>query len=180
MTDSEVAYNAQTLLLAGFETTRNAFSGGVLALLENPAQMQILRNDPKKIRLAVEEMVRWSDPVTSVMRVATADTKLGDKKISNNDRVVLWLASANRDEAAFDNPDKFDVTRHPNLHVGFGAGPHFCLGGPLAKDELRIALEELLSRYDGIEIAGKVERVQSNFIGGIKRMPMRLRKRVAI
>ena len=179
MTDSEVAYNAQTLLLAGFETTRNAFSGGVLALLENPEQMQILRDDPKKIRLAVEEMVRWSDPVTSVMRVATANTQVGDTEIKANDRVVLWLASANRDEAAFDDPDEFDVTRHPNPHVGFGAGPHFCLGGPLAKDELRIALEELLNRYDGIEVAGKVERVQSNFIGGIKRMPMRLRNRSA-
>ncbi|MGB1883574.1 MAG: cytochrome P450 [Gammaproteobacteria bacterium] len=179
MTDSEVAYNAQTLLLAGFETTRNAFSGGVLALLEHPDQMQLLRDDPKKIRLAVEELVRWSDPVTSIMRVATADTRVGEQDIAAGDRVVLWLASANRDEAAFDEPDRFDVTRHPNLHVGFGAGPHFCLGGPLAKDELRVAVEQLLSRYEGIEITGPIERVQSNFIGGIKRMPMKLRRRAA-
>lgn len=113
------------------------------------------------------------------MRVATADTEIGGQKIRENDRVVLWRASANRDERAFDCPDEFRVTRHPNPHVSFGAGPHFCLGAPLARIELRLALEELLRRYDGIEIAGACDRVQSTFVGGLKRLPVRLKARAA-
>ena len=179
LTDSEIAYNGQQLLLAGFETTRNAFSGGVLALLQHPNEMAKLRADPAIVRHAVEEVIRWTDPVISLMRVATADTELGGVRIREGDRVVLWLASANRDESAFDRPDVFDVTRHPNPHVGFGAGPHFCLGAPLGRIELRFALEELLRRYDGIEIAGPYERVQSNFVGGLKRMPVRLKARAS-
>lgn len=177
LTASEIAYNGQQFLLAGFETTRNAFSGGVLALLEHPREMDKLRADPSIIRYAVEELVRWSDPVLSLMRVATADVEIGGKQIREGDRVVTWLASADRDETVFDRPDEFDVTRHPNPHVGFGAGPHFCLGAPLARIELRLALEELLRRYDGIEIAGRPERVESNFVGGLKRMPVRLKAR---
>ncbi len=175
---SEVAHNGVQLMLAGFETTRNAFSGGVLALLENPAQMALLREDPKRIRLAVEEFVRWSDPVISLMRVATADTEIGGRPIHAGDRLLLWFPSANRDAAVFDRPYEFDVSRHPNLHLGFGAGPHFCLGGPLAKSEIRIAMEELLRRYDGIEITGPVERVQSSFVGGLKHLPVRLKARM--
>ncbi len=177
MTPSQIAHNGVQLMLAGFETTRNAFSGGVLALLEHPAQMALLREDPKRLRLAVEEFVRWSDPVISLMRCATADTKVGDQPIRAGDRLMLWFPSANRDSAVFDRPYEFDITRHPNLHVGFGAGPHFCLGGPLAKIEIRIAMEELLARYDGIEITGPVERVQSSFVGGLKRLPVRLKAR---
>ncbi len=177
LTPSEIAYNGQTLMLAGFETTRNAFAGGVLALLEHPREMEKLRADPAIIRYAVEELVRWSNPVISFMRVATADAEVGGKQIRAGDRVVIWLASANRDEEVFDHPDAFDVTRHPNPHVGFGAGPHFCLGAPLARIELRLALEQLLQRYDGIDIVGRVERVQSNFVGGLKRMPVRLKPR---
>jgi cytochrome P450 len=174
LTPSQVAHNGVQLMLAGFETTRNAFSGGVLALLENPAQMALLREDPKRIRLAVEEFVRWSDPVISLMRAATADTTLGGRQIRAGDRLLLWFPSANRDETVFERPYEFDVTRHPNLHLGFGAGPHFCLGGPLAKIEIRLAMEELLRRYDGIEITGPVERVQSSFVGGLKHLPVRL------
>lgn len=174
LTPSQVAHNGVQLMLAGFETTRNAFSGGVLALLEHPEQMALLREDPKRLRLAVEEIVRWSDPVISLMRVATADTEVGGKKIKAGERVLLWFPSANRDSEAFDEPYKFDITRHPNLHLGFGAGPHFCLGGPLAKLEIRLAMEELLERYDGIEITGPVERVQSSFVGGLKHRPVKL------
>jgi cytochrome P450 len=177
LTLSEVGHNGVQLMLAGFETTRNAFSGGVLALLENPAQMALLRQDRKRLRLAAEEMIRWSDPVISIMRVATADTRIGDRAIRAGDRLVLWLASANRDASVFERPYEFDITRHPNLHVGFGAGPHFCLGGPLAKIEIRLAMEELLDRYDGIEITGPVERVQSTFVGGLKHLPVRLKPR---
>lgn len=174
MTPSEIAHNGTQLMLAGFETTRNAFSGGVFALLRNPNQMALLREDPKRLRLGVEEFVRWSDPVISLMRAATRDTELRGRKISAGDRLMLWFPSANRDEEVFDEPYKFDITRHPNLHIGFGGGPHFCLGGPLAKLEIRLAMEELLERYDGIEITGPVERVQSSFVGGLKHLPVRL------
>ena len=178
LTPSQVAHNGVQLMLAGFETTRNAFSGGVLALLQHPDQMALLREDPKRLRLAVEEIVRWSDPVISLMRVASADTELGGRKIQAGDRLLLWFPSANRDEEVFDQPYKFDITRHPNLHLGFGAGPHFCLGGPLAKIEIRLAMEELMTRYDGIEITGPVERVQSSFVGGLKHLPVKLKRHV--
>ena len=171
---SEVAHNGVQLMLAGFETTRNAFSGGVLALLQNPEQMALLREDPKRLRLAAEEFVRWSNPVISLMRTAVQDTQLGDKTIKEGDRLLLWFPSANRDETVFDEPYKFDITRHPNLHLGFGAGPHFCLGGPLAKIEIRLAMEELLDRYQGVEMTGPVERVQSSFVGGLKHLPVKL------
>ncbi len=177
MKPSEVAHNGVQLMLAGFETTRNAFSGGVLALLQNPKQMELLREDPKRLRLAVEEFVRWSDPVISLMRTAMCDVELGGRKIRDGDRLMLWFPSANRDAEVFDRPYDFDVTRHPNLHIGFGAGPHFCLGGPLAKLEIRLAMEELLDRYDGIEITGAVERVQSSFVGGLKHLPVKLVRR---
>lgn len=177
LSESEVAHNGVQLMLAGFETTRNAFSGGVLGLLQNPEQMVLLREDPKRIRLGVEEFVRWSDPVISLMRVATTDTEIGAKTIRAGDRLLLWFPSANRDETVFEEPYKFDITRHPNLHLGFGAGPHFCLGGPLAKIEIRLAMEELLARYEGIEITGPVERVQSSFVGGLKHLPVKLKAR---
>jgi len=122
----------------------------------------------------VEEFVRWSDPVISLMRTATADTELGGKRIKAGERLLMWFPSANRDEEVFDQPYTFDVTRHPNLHLGFGAGPHFCLGGPLAKTEIRLAMEQLIERYAGIEITGPVERVQSSFVGGLKHLPVRL------
>lgn len=177
LTPSEIAYNGQQVMLAGFETTRNAFSGGVLALLEHPREMEKLREDPSILRYGVEEVVHYSDPVISLMLVATEDLELGGKTIRAGDRLVLWFASANRDETVFDRPDTLDVTRHPNPHVGFGAGPHFCLGAPLARIELHAALVELIARYEGIEIVGEVERVQSSFVGGLKRLPVRLRKR---
>jgi len=179
LSDSEVAHNGVQFMLAGFETTRNAFSGGVLGLLQNPDQMALLREDPKRLRLAVEEFVRWSDPVISLMRAATRDAEVGGKTIKAGDRLLLWFPSANRDETVFDEPYKFDITRHPNLHLGFGAGPHFCLGGPLAKIEIRLAMEELLERYEGIEITGPVERVQSSFVGGLKHLPVKLKPRAA-
>jgi cytochrome P450 len=177
MSPSEIAHNGTQLMLAGFETTRNAFSGGVLALLRNPDQMALLREDPKRLRLGVEEFVRWSDPVISLMRAATRDTEMRGRQIRAGDRLMLWFPSANRDEEVFEQPYKFDITRHPNLHIGFGGGPHFCLGGPLAKLEIRLAMEELLERYDGIEITGPVERVQSSFVGGLKHLPVRLIRR---
>lgn len=174
LTESEIVQNGTLMILAGFETTRNSFSGGLLALLQHPEQMQRLRDDPKLIRRAVEEMVRWANPVITLMRVATADTQIGSQAVKAGDRVVVWLASANRDEAVFPDADKFDVTRSPNPHLGFGFGPHTCLGGPLARLELRVALKELLARYEGFEVVGTPERTQTNFVGGLKRFPIRL------
>lgn len=167
------------MVFAGFETTRNAIAGGVLAFVENPEQLALMREDPKRLRLAIEEIIRWTDPAISVMRVATRDAQIAGKPVRAGDRVVLWLPSANRDPEIFERPYEFDVTRHPNLHVGFGAGEHFCLGAPLAKAEIRLTLEELLDRYDKIEITGPFERVQSNFVGGLKRLPVKLTRKAS-
>ena len=136
--------------------------------------MELLRRDPKLFRRAVEEMVRWAIPVITLLRIATADTQIGGQPIKAGDEVVVWLASANRDEDVFPRADQFDVTRSPNPHLAFGFGPHTCLGGPLAKVELRVAMEELLKRYDGFEVVGKPERTHTHFNGGLKRLPIRL------
>jgi len=174
LTDQEIGRNGMLLLVAGFETTRNAFAGGVQALLEHPDQMQYLRDNPKGMRLAVEEVVRWTNAAVAFRRMATADTELGGKKIKKGDSIVVWFPSANRDEDVFENPDIFDVTRHPNQHIGFAAGAHFCLGAPLAKLELAIALQEVLDRYDGIEVCGPISYIPSNFVFGLESMPVRL------
>lgn len=182
LSESELVEMGILLMLAGFETTRNAVAGGILALLQHPAQMKSLRQDHKLIRRAVEEIVRWTNPAITMMRVATSDTvrvarantEISGKQIKEGDRLVLWFASANRDESVFERADQFDVTRSPNPHLRFGFGPHTCLGGPLAKLELRITLEELLKRYNGVESTGKPERSQANFVGSLKRFPVRL------
>ena len=174
LTEQEIGRNGMLLLVAGFETTRNAFAGGVQALLEHPEQMQYLRENPKGMRLAVEEVVRWTNAACAFRRMATADTELGGKEIKKGDSVVVWFPSANRDEEVFTDPDTFDVTRHPNQHIGFAAGAHFCLGAPLAKLELALALQEVLERYDGIEVTGSVSYIPSNFVFGLESMPVRL------
>ena len=174
LSDQEIGRNGMLILVAGFETTRNAFAGGVQALLEHPDQMQYLRDNPKGMRLAVEEVVRWTNAAVAFRRMATADTELGGKKVKKGDDIVVWFPSANRDEDVFENPDVFDVTRHPNQHIGFVAGAHFCPGAPLAKLELAIALQEVLDRYDGIEVTGPVNYIPSNFVFGLESMPIRL------
>ena len=179
LTNSELMHNTAQVILAGFETTRSAFSGGVLGLLERPDQMERLRREPSLLRPASEEFIRWANPVISLMRIATSDTEIGGKRIRENERVILWFPSANRDDTVFDRPYDFDVSRNPNPHLGFGASAHFCLGGPLAKMEIKLALEELIGRYDGIEITGPVERVQSTLVGGLKHLPVRLKKKTA-
>lgn len=165
------------MLVAGFETTRNAFAGGVQTLLEHPDQMQYLRENPKGMRRAVEEVVRWTNAAVAFRRMATADTELGGKQIKKGDNIVVWFPSANRDEDVFENADVFDITRHPNPHIGFAAGAHFCAGAPLAKLELEIALQEVLDRYDGIEVIGPVEYIPSNYVFGLATMPVRLKRK---
>jgi cholest-4-en-3-one 26-monooxygenase len=162
------------LTVAGNETTRNAAAGGMLALFEHPEQWQRLLEDPGLIPTAAEEIVRWVSPVNMFRRTAMQDTELGGQRIAAGDKVVVFYASANRDEAVFADPDQFDVSRDPNPHAGFGGGgPHFCLGRHLAALELRVLLQALTERMPGIRLAGEPSRLRSNFINGIKHMPVR-------
>ena len=162
------------LAVAGNETTRNAISHGMHALMENPDQWELLCTHPDEIMTtAVEEIVRWASPVIHFKRTATRDVELHGTTISAGDAVVLYYISANRDEAAFDDPFRFDLRRTPNDHVGFGGGgPHFCMGANLARIEIRLMFEELVKRVARVEPAGPIDRLRSNFINGIKRLPV--------
>ena len=168
-------FNSFVLLLAvaGNETTRNLISGGMLTLMQHPDQRARLLADPSLLDTAVEEMLRWVAPVNQFRRTATRDTELAGVRIKENDKVVVFYASANRDADVFPEPDRFDVGRTPNEHLAFGIGPHFCLGANLARLEIRVMFEELLRRLPDMQLAGPVERLRSNFINGIKRMPVR-------
>jgi cytochrome P450 len=162
------------LTVAGNETTRNAASGGMLALFEHPDQWQRLLEDPGLIPTAAEEIVRWVSPVNLFRRTATADTELRGRTIREGDKVVVFYASANRDDGVFADAQRFDVGRAVNPHVGFGGGgPHFCLGRHLAALELRVLLQALTERMPDIGLDGEPSRLRSNFINGIKHMPVR-------
>ncbi|PJN26190.1 cytochrome P450 [Kitasatospora sp. CB02891] len=161
------------LVVAGNETTRHTISHSMLALLQHPEQLARLQQDPSLIPAAVEEFLRWSSPVYHFRRTATRDVELGGKRIKEGDKVVMWFASGNRDEEVFGNPYDFDVTRQDNDHITFGKGsPHLCLGNLLARTEIRIMFEELIPRLASIELAGDVPRVRSNFVNGIKKLPV--------
>jgi cholest-4-en-3-one 26-monooxygenase len=162
------------LTVAGNETTRNAASGGMLAFFEHPGQWQRLLGDPALAATAAEEIVRWVSPVNLFRRTATCDTELGGQAIAEGDKVVVFYASANRDESVFTAPQEFDIARDPNPHVGFGGGgPHFCLGRHLAALELRVLLQTLAERMPDIRPDGEASRLRSNFLNGIKHMPVR-------
>src|SRR6185295_10990749 len=171
---TELEFDSFFLLLAvaGNETTRNLVSGGMLALFENPDERARLQADPALMPKAVEEMLRWVSPVMYFRRTATRDAELHGQHIHEGDRVTVWYGSANRDEEIFENADRFDVGRTPNEHIAFGLGHHFCLGANLARMEIQAIFEELLRRLPDIQLAGSVERLRSNFIHGIKRMPV--------
>ncbi|HEY1690659.1 MAG TPA: cytochrome P450 [Polyangiaceae bacterium] len=172
---TEMEFDAFFLLLAvaGNETTRNLISGGMLALLEQPAQRARLVADPSLVPSAVEEMLRWVTPVMYFRRTATRDTELHGVPVKENDKVVVYYTSANRDEDVFPDPFAFDVGRTPNDHLAFGVGQHFCLGNSLARLEIRAMFEELIKRVPDIELAGTVRRLRSNFINGVKSIPVR-------
>ena len=174
LTDEDLILFWQLLVIAGNETTRNAISGGVLALVEHRDQAIRLYEQPELMPTAVEEILRWVSPVNHFRRTATEDVELGGKQIRAGDKVVVYYASANRDEDVFTDPFTFDITRQPNPHLAFGAGPHFCLGAPLARLQLRTMLGELIPRYPRSKIVGPVERVPITFLAGIKSMPVQL------
>jgi cytochrome P450 len=163
------------LVVAGNETTRTAISHGMLALTRCPDERSRWRADFDGVSpTAVEEIVRWATPVINFRRTAAHDTEIGGQKIKAGDKVVMFYQSANRDERVFHDPYRFDVTRSPNEHVGFGGGgPHFCLGAQLARMEIHVLFEELVRRVPRVESLGPPDRLRSNFIGGIKHLPVR-------
>jgi cholest-4-en-3-one 26-monooxygenase len=162
------------LAVAGNETTRNLISGGMLALIEHPEQRQRLIDDPALMPTAVEEMLRFVSPLIYFRRTLQRETEVGGVKMGEGQKVAMYYPSGNRDEAMFEDAQAFDVGRSPNMHMAFGGGgPHFCLGASLARLEIRCMFEELLSRLPDMELAGPVSRLRSNFINGIKHMPVR-------
>jgi cholest-4-en-3-one 26-monooxygenase len=173
--DHEFDLFVLTLAVAGSETTRNAMSHGLLALMNNPEQMQALRDaGPQVSEAAVDEILRWATPVSNFRRTATRDVELHGVHIPEGDSVVLSYASANYDETVFADPHQFDVNRSPNPHVSFGGGGvHFCLGSHLARLEIKLLFEELIARTSDIQLDGEVERLRSSFINGIKHLPVR-------
>ena len=162
-----------SLVVAGNETTRNLINHSLLALIDHPDQAERLRADPSLWDPAVEEMLRWGSSIHNFRRTATRDTELRGVPIAEGDKVVIYYAAANRDEDVFDAPHTFDVARTPNDHVTFGGGGvHYCLGASLARAEIRATMREVVERLPGIELAGPPERLASDFVNGIKRMPV--------
>jgi cytochrome P450 len=163
------------LIVAGNETTRHAITHGMRALVEHPDQWQRLREEPGLMPLAAEEILRYGSPTMHFRRTATHDLDLRGTRIREGDKVVVWFVSGNFDEEVFPEPDRFDVGRDPNPHMAFGSGgPHVCLGAHLARLEVRVMFEELVPRLREVEITGPIERLRSNFINGIKHMPVRV------
>ena len=160
---------------AGHDTTKNALAGGMHALLQNPDELARLRRDPGLVKAAVEEVVRWATPVNYMRRRAACDTEVGGRKIRKDDWLLLFYASANRDEDLFDDPFRFRIDRDPNPHVGFGYGEHFCLGSHLARRSQRALFAELARRLEHVELTGEPEWIQSSFVVGLKRLPIRYR-----
>ena len=174
LTDAEFEGLVLLLLAAGNETTRNAIAHGLAAFAAHPDQWATVRAGPSAtIDTAVEEIIRWASPVNYMSRTATCDVDLHGAAIRKGDKVALLYASANRDEAAFADPGRFDVRRDPNHHLAFGFGAHFCLGATLARIELRALLEVMVPRVSALEPAGEARRVRSSFLNGLKELPLR-------
>ncbi|MEZ4334160.1 MAG: cytochrome P450 [Myxococcota bacterium] len=175
LSDEELLQESLLILIGGDETTRHVMTGGLEQLIRHPDQRRKLTDDPKKIVVAVEEMIRWVSPIVNMNRTVTRDTELHGERLHEGDRVLLLYPAANRDERAFVEPDRFDVERWPNHHVAFGGyGVHHCLGASLARLELKILFEELLPRMPDVRLATEepLERRPNNFIVGIEKMPI--------
>jgi cytochrome P450 len=175
MSDLELYLFFSLLFSAGAETTRNAVAGGLLALAKHPEQLRSLRADLELLPTAVEEMVRWTSPSPSKRRTATRPVTLGGASIDAGQKVQIWEGSANRDARVFDHADEFKVTRKPNPHLGFGQGVHYCLGANLARLELRVLFEELLSRFGAVRVVRDVEWTRSNRHTGIRHLVVEFR-----
>jgi cytochrome P450 len=175
LSDLELYLFFSLLFSAGAETTRNAVAGGLLALAENPGQLEALRSDLGLLPTAVEEMVRWTSPSPSKRRTATRDVSLGGCHVEAGQKVQIWEGSANRDAAVFPDADSFDIARKPNPHLGFGQGVHYCLGANLARLELRVLYEELLGRFSSVRVVKPVEWTRSNRHTGIRHLVVELR-----
>lgn len=175
LTERDFHTNFLLLVVAGNETTRHTISHTMNNLINNPDQLALLQERPDLIPWAVEEFLRYASPVYHFRRTATKDVELNGVNIKAGQKVVPWFASGNRDDSVFENPNKFDVTRNPNEHMAFGrGGPHMCLGNALARIELRVMFEDLVSRVDKVERVGDVDFLRSNFVHGIKRMPVKV------
>ncbi len=164
---------------AGHETTRGGIGGGMHALIEHPAQRERLAKHPELMSLAVDELIRYVTPVTHMVRTATEDYELRGSKIRKGNKLVIFYASANRDEEVFEAPDELRIDRDPNPHLAFGVGEHFCLGSHLARKTTGSLLHELIPRLEHVELAGKPERTASNLVPGLKHLPIRYRIRPA-
>lgn len=173
LNDIETVSYYAIVAAAGHDTTSATISGGMLALLENPAELERLRSDPRLMATAVEEMIRWVTPVRAFMRTAAIDTVVRDIPVAAGESVLLSYPSGNRDEDIFDEPFRFDVGRDPNKHVAFGYGVHFCLGAALARMEINSFFSELIPRLDSIELTGSPQHTATTFVGGLKHLPVR-------
>jgi len=158
---------------AGHDTTRNALSAGFEAMLDNPDQLELLKQHPELSKRAVEEVVRWASPVNHMKRHVLEDVELHGERIRAGDDLALFYASANRDSAVFEDPFRFDITRNPNRHLGFGTGEHFCLGAHVARMSIRALLEEMGTRIERLEYAGEPSRIHASFVVGLKTLPVR-------
>jgi cytochrome P450 len=175
LTERDFHTNFLLLVVAGNETTRHTITHTMNNLINNPDQLALLQERPDLIPWAVEEFLRYASPVYHFRRTATKDVDFNGVQIKKGQKLVPWFASGNRDDSVFENPNKFDVTRNPNEHMAFGrGGPHMCLGNALARIELRVMFEDLVNRVDKVERVGDVDFLRSNFVHGIKRMPVKV------
>ncbi len=178
MDPMEYLGNLILLIVGGNDTTRNSISGGVYGLSEYPLEYEKLRQNGGLIPTMIPEIIRWQTPLTHMRRIAKHDVVFRDQKIKAGDKVVMWYVSGNRDETAIDDPERFQIDRsNPRHHLSFGFGIHRCMGNRLAEMQLRVLWEEIMARFDQIEVMGEPVRVASNFVRGISELPVRLHRK---